>query len=164
MNMAKSDNQHARAIRLQKLGMQLSVLQRGYRSTVDRAVAQYGLSQAQAWPLVMIGRAGGGVRIGTVADTLAIEGASLVRPLDQLVDSGLVDRLQDPDDRRAKVLSLTTAGEAMWAKLELILASKRLELFEGISDEDIGACLRVFSILQGRVGKGATQLPQHEPS
>jgi MarR family transcriptional regulator, transcriptional regulator for hemolysin len=156
-------NKHSRTARLQLLGMQLSVLERGYRSTVDRSVAQFGLSQAQAWPLVMVGRAGGGVRIGVVADMLAMDSASMVRPLEQLAEAGLIDRMQDPDDRRAKVLILTKAGEELWAKLESVLSARRLELFDGISDDDVDACLRVFSTLQGRVGKGATQLPQHEP-
>ena len=56
---------------------------------------------------------------------LAIEGASLVRQLDQLVEAGLVERREDTIDRRAKTLHLTPAGIARRAKIEASLDAMR---------------------------------------
>lgn len=151
----------SRAATLMSVTSLLATLQRGYRSAADKAVAHVGLSQAMAWPLVMIGRLGDGVRAGTLAETLAIEGASLVRPLDQLADAGLIERREDAADRRAKGLFMTAAGLAARDQIEHALHELRAELFGGVSDEDLAACLRVFGSLETRVGKGgSTPAPQ----
>lgn len=133
-------------------GASLSVVSRGYKAAADKAVVPMGLSQAMAWPLVMIGRLGNGVRPGVLADVLAIEGASLVRQLDQLVEAGLVERREDAIDRRAKTLHLTPAGTRARAKIETSLDALRLDLFDGIADADLDACLRVFAALDDRLG------------
>jgi MarR family transcriptional regulator for hemolysin len=136
-------------------GSTLPVLARAYKAAADRAVSYMGLSQSMAWPLAMIGRLGDGVRPGVLADLLAIEGASLVRQLDQLVAAGLVERREDTVDRRAKTLHLTPAGSAARAKIESSLDTMRSEMFEGIADEDVAACLRVFAALDARLGRPA---------
>ena len=143
-------------------GASLQVLARSYKAAADKAVVHIGLSQAMAWPLVMIGRLGNGIRPGVLADVLAdvlaIEGASLVRQLDQLVDAGLVERREDAIDRRAKTLHLTPAGTRARAKIETSLLAMREEVFEGIADADLDACLRVFVALDARLGRSARPL------
>ncbi|MDT4816179.1 Transcriptional regulator SlyA [compost metagenome] len=140
---------------LMRLGTSLSVLQRGYRAAADKAVAHVGLSQTLAWPVVVLGRMEDGVRQGTVAEALGIEGPSLVRSLDQLVEAGLVERREDPADRRAKTLHLTAAGRAVCEPIEAALRQMRAALFEGIPDEDIAATLRVFGALEAKLGRSA---------
>lgn len=134
-------------------GTALPILQRGYRSAADRAMVHIGLSQAMAWPLVMAGRLGSGVRPGVLAEVLAVEGPSLVRQLDQLVENGLVERREDAVDRRAKTIHLTPAGNRARAKIEAALDTLREGLFEGVSDDDMAACLRVFETLQARLDR-----------
>ena len=153
--MSKSSVAQHRAASLMSLTSLLAILQRGYRSAADRAVAHVGMSQAMAWPLVMVSRKGDGIRAGTLADMLAIEAASLVRPLEQLADAGLIERREEASDRRAKGLYLTPAGQDACAKIEKALQELRADLFDGVPDEDLAACLRVLSGLEARVGKGA---------
>ncbi len=129
----------------------LPVLQRAYRAAADKAVAHVGMSQALAWPLVMIGRQGG-MRQGVLADRLGIEAPSLVRSLDQLVEAGFVERREDAADRRAKTLHLTDAGAAACAQIETALLALRATLYDGVADADVAACLRVFAVLERRLG------------
>ena len=140
------------------VGIVLPVLQRAYRAAADKAVAHTGLSQALAWPLVMIGRKGSGLRQGVLADYLGIEAPSLVRSLDQLVDAGFVERHEDAVDRRAKTLHLMAAGAAACAQIETALSSMRAALYEGVADADIAACLRVFAALEPRLGATVSEL------
>ena len=139
-------------------GATLQVMSRAYKAAADKAVGHIGLSQAMAWPLVMIGRLGNGVRPGVLADVLAIEGASLVRQLDQLVEAGLVERREHPVDRRAKTLHLTPAGTRARAKIEAALDAMRTEMFDGIPDADLEACIRVFAALDAKLGRPARPL------
>ncbi len=138
---------------LRHLTFSLGLLQRAYRAAADRAVAPLGVSQAGGWVVLTIGRHGDGTRQGVIADLLGIEGPTLIRTLDQLVAAGLVERREDPADRRARTLHLTEAGNAILARIEDALNGLRAELFQDVPAEDVRACLRVFATLWARLGK-----------
>ncbi|NML45047.1 MarR family transcriptional regulator [Ramlibacter sp. G-1-2-2] len=150
---------NSRAAALMQFTGGLATLQRAYRAAADRAVAHLGISHALAWPLLSIGRLGGGVRPGVVAESLGIEAASVVRSIEQLVQAGLAERQDDPADGRAKTLHLTDAGHEAWEQIEAALDALRAELFAGLPDADIAACLRVFGTLSDRLGSPVPELP-----
>ena len=126
-------------------------LARVYRRGVNQALAEHGLSDARALPVLQIGRMGGGVRQVALAEELGIEGPSLVRLLDQLCAAGLVERRDDPSDGRAKTLHLTTEGAALAEVVERALHDYRSKVMARISDTDLAAALRVFAILEADV-------------
>ncbi len=69
--------------------------------------------EATAHPLLILSRPGReNVRQGVLADEMGLEGPSVVRLIDLLAAEGLVERREDPTDRRAKVLHLTPAGRS----------------------------------------------------
>jgi MarR family transcriptional regulator, transcriptional regulator for hemolysin len=117
---------------------------RAYKAAADALTADFELSHASAWPVLMISRLGDGVRPGRVAEAVGIEPPSMVRIVDQLVAAGLVLRQDDPTDRRAKTLSLTASGKRIADKLEKALAPFRRELFQDMPQADVEACVRVL--------------------
>ncbi|GLS45950.1 MarR family winged helix-turn-helix transcriptional regulator [Methylobacterium brachythecii] len=121
---------------------------RHWRRAADAVVQPHGISDATALPLLMIGRMQGEPRQNALADAVGIEGPSLVRLLDQLCAAGLVQRKEDPTDRRAKVLSLTPAGQSTVARMETDLDHLRESVFARVSRADLEASLRVFRVLQ----------------
>jgi MarR family transcriptional regulator for hemolysin len=126
-------------------------LARTYRREVNRALAAHGLSDARALPVLHIARLGEGVRQGVLAEDLGIEGPSLVRLLDQLCAAGLVERRDDPTDRRAKTLHLTGDGRALAKVIEAAVDDLRGGLLAGVSDEDLAAAIRVLSAFETAV-------------
>ncbi len=54
-------------------------------------------------------------------------------------------RDEDPDDRRAKIISLTDEGRSVTAKIEKELIGLRADVLNGVSSEDLEATLRVFA-------------------
>ena len=148
-----------RAVLLTKFGVGLAKLHRAYQAAAHRAIAHVGLSHALAWPLMAIGRLGGGVRPGVVAESLGIESASIVRSIEQLVEAGLAERRPDPGDGRAKTLHLTDAGQAAWEQIEDALDALRAELFAWVADADLAAGLRVFESLARTLGCGLPETP-----
>ncbi|WP_166455296.1 MarR family winged helix-turn-helix transcriptional regulator [Duganella alba] len=117
---------------------------RAYKAAADAVASTFELSHASAWPVLMISRLGDGARPGQVADAAGIEAPSLVRIVDQLVAAGLVLRQDDPSDRRAKTLWLTTEGRRIADRLEKTLAPFRRDLFKDIPQADVEACVRVL--------------------
>jgi MarR family transcriptional regulator for hemolysin len=126
-------------------------LARIYRLGIDEALGGLGLSDAMALPVVVLGRRPEGIRQNHLADELGVEGPSLVRLLDKLVDHGLVERREDPADRRAKIVTLTPEGQAHSQKASRVLDAFRANLLEGVSPDDIQASLRVLGVMQDRL-------------
>jgi MarR family transcriptional regulator for hemolysin len=133
---------------LMNVTMTLTQASRAYISSANKVAGGFDLSHATAWPILMISRLGDNVRPGMIAEALGLEAASLVRVIDQLVDAQLVDRHDDPNDRRAKILRLTTTGRARAAQLEEALLPFRRALFEDIPQSDIEACLRTLQAIK----------------
>jgi MarR family transcriptional regulator for hemolysin len=131
---------------LSSLTAALTHASRAYRAAADKVAADYGLSQATGLPVLVISRFGeNGVRPGVLAETLSLEASSLVRVVDQLIESGLLERHEDPHDRRAKILRLTNEGQKTAELMDQALRPFRRKLFGAFEPADVEACLRVLS-------------------
>ncbi|GAB4069019.1 MarR family transcriptional regulator [Ancylobacter sonchi] len=126
------------------LTAQLLQAGRQWRRIAERELEALGISEACAAPLLWAGRLGGGVRQVTLAAYVGIEGPSLVRLLDQLAASDLIERRDDPTDRRAKTIWLTPAGEKLASRIEDVLVDVRGQVLTGIDPADLEAALRVL--------------------
>jgi MarR family transcriptional regulator for hemolysin len=80
-----------------------------------------------------------------LAETLSLEPSSLVRVVDHLIESGLLERHEDPNDRRAKILRLTEEGQKTAERMDQALRPFRRKLFGAFEPADVEACLRVLS-------------------
>jgi MarR family transcriptional regulator for hemolysin len=132
---------------------------RQWRKIARHVAAQHGVSEAASAPLLWIERLGSDVRQNALADAVGIEGASLVRLLDELQANGLITREPDPNDRRANSVNLTKAGWAVVAEVNEALTALRLEVFSGVPRKDIEAALRVFAAIE----EAATETPVTSP-
>ncbi|MFR0675996.1 MarR family winged helix-turn-helix transcriptional regulator [Enterobacterales bacterium AW_CKDN230030176-1A_HGKHYDSX7] len=144
------------ALRL-KVSSGLVVSARHWRRICHGALTAYGISEACAVPLLMIVRLGDGVHQVAVAQAAGLESPSLVRLLDQLCKAGLVCRSEDPNDRRAKALSLTAQGRMLADSIETELVRLRRDVLRDIDPSDLEAALRVMRAFEnaGQQGPGA---------
>lgn len=117
---------------------------RTWRKICQTTLVSYGISEACAVPLLMIGRLGDGVHQVKVAQASGMESPSLVRLLDQLCSAGYVCRSEDLHDRRAKALSLTPRGRALVHDVEKQLVRLRRDVLAHIAPQDLEAALRVL--------------------
>src|SRR6218665_2740819 len=142
---------------LRDLTRDLLLAGRLWRKMAREAAARHGVSEAASAPLIWIERLGEKVRQNPPAEALGIEGASLVRLIDELQSSGLVTREPDPSDRRANVVSLTPRGREVVAEVNADIQNLRHEIFAGVPAADIEATGRVFAALKEAAGKDADQ-------
>ena len=138
---------------LEDFGLKLHLLSRLLRREIDVLLEPHGLSEASFLPVRYLARFGEGLRQVELADAMGIEGPTLVRVLDQLVKAGLVERIDDAVDRRAKRVHLTTEGEAFHRRFQEPLLERRQVLFAGATAEDLEAALRVFDVLETTLRK-----------
>ncbi len=128
-----------------EFGYQLAVVARRWRKALDDALSDFGLTDASWRPLIHLGRLGDGARQNDLARSLGIEGPSLVRLIDRLEGASLLERREDPTDRRAKTLHLTPEGARLVARLQGVVGDACGALIEGLPEEDLDACARVFA-------------------
>ncbi|MFK4441682.1 MarR family transcriptional regulator for hemolysin [Caballeronia udeis] len=129
----------------QSVSSALVIAARQWRRTSQGVIAAYNVSEACATPLLIAARLDAPVRQVALAELTGIEGPSLVRLLDQLCAANLVRRDEDPDDRRAKIISLTDEGRSVTAKIEKELIGLRAGVLNDVTREDLEATLRVFA-------------------
>ena len=133
-----------------EIGLLITRIGRLWRREADQALAAHGLSEATAIPLVVLLRRGKSLRQCELAEEIGIEGPSLVRLIDLLQAEGLVERREDPTDRRAKMLHLTALGETRADELNRILRRVRAYLLKDISGEDLAVTFEVLQRIEQR--------------
>ena len=85
---------------------------REWRRAVDGRLQVYGLTEATWLPLLRIARSEAPMRQNELAASLSLDGSSVVRLLDALENSGLIERCEDRADRRAKSLVADARADA----------------------------------------------------
>lgn len=151
--MATGDSAHL----LRDLTRNLLQAGRLWRKIARESAARHGMSEAASAPLIWIDRLGENVRQNALADAVGIEGASLVRLIDELQALGLVTREPDLSDRRANVISLTPIGRKVVSEVNDDLMELRRDVFTGLPSSDIEAALRVFTAIKAASTKGEQQ-------
>lgn len=85
-------------------------------AALARTLRDEALSIAQVAALHLIDQAGA-LRVSVLADELTLSASATSRLVEGLVQRDLVARDEDPDDRRAKILTLTPAGRRFTEKI-----------------------------------------------
>jgi len=136
-----------------EIGLLITRIGRLWRREADQALAAHGLSEATAIPLIVLLRRGKSARQCVLAEEVGIEGPSLVRLVDLLQAEGLVERREDPTDRRAKTLHLTALGGKRADELDGILRRVRAHLLRNISGEDLAVTFEVLQRIEQRANR-----------
>ncbi|HJV28137.1 MAG TPA: MarR family transcriptional regulator [Aromatoleum sp.] len=116
-------------------GFLLSDTARLLRRAFEQSVQNTPITLAQARALVYLAR-NEGMRQVDLAELLEIQPMTLARLIDQLAAESLVERRQDPADRRAYRLYLTDKAAAHLDVIAKVADGLRDRALDGISDED----------------------------
>jgi MarR family transcriptional regulator for hemolysin len=120
---------------------------RQWRRAVDRRLQPFGLTEATWLPLIHLARAPAPMRQKELAATLVLDGSSVVRLLDALEASQLIERREEDADRRAKAITLTARGRSIIEQVEVASREVRKTTLIGVSDDDIKVATRVLELV-----------------
>lgn len=84
------------------------------------------------------------LRPGELAHRLGVEASHVTRQVQQLLKSGYVDRVPDPDDRRAQRLQLTEAGREAVRRVREAGVRGMQTALSGWSPEELGQLAGLF--------------------
>ena len=106
------------------------------KKVVDQAVAHHGITRSQFWVLVNVARYGGeGIAQTELARLMSVGKVSLGGLVDRMEVNGILERLPDPVDRRAKKVFMTSKGEDLLHELQDIVESLNKHIMKGITRE-----------------------------
>ena len=119
------------------VGFLVADVTRLLRAEMDRRIAAAGLelNPGDARTLSHAARCGA-VRQNLLAERIGVEAMTVSSSLDRLEVLGLIERQADSADRRAKLVHVTLAGEAMLESMQPLAAMLRAEAAKGIAPAD----------------------------
>lgn len=129
------------------LGMLLGDVHRQMRRLFLQQLEGSCLTQAQSRALVHISRCEG-MRQVDLAEKLDIQPITLARQLDQLAESGLIERRNDPNDRRAYQLFLTDTAAPYLERLRQAAEVVHQRTLSALSAEEVAALYRSLETLR----------------
>ncbi len=129
----------------------LNLIARRYRARLNEELRAIGQTQARWDALFWISVAGDLATQSELADSMGVEGPTLVRMLNKLEQEGLVERLATPGDRRAKTIRLKGAAEAVLASIAGLSGPFRDGILQDIEPDELRTCLSVFERVMTRL-------------
>ncbi|WP_425861863.1 MarR family winged helix-turn-helix transcriptional regulator [Arthrobacter sp. TWP1-1] len=128
------------------LGWHLGMVLRGYQTRFETAVAEMpaGIRGFQVLSTVVHKDPPNQQALGT---HLAIDRTVLTYLIDTLVKAGVVERIPDPSDRRARKIVATDSGREMLADHEERVAAAEADLLSGLAEPESLALASLISRL-----------------
>lgn len=114
-----------------------SMLMNRWRRHLDDQLKEHGQSLARWQALFELAANKPVETLTSIAARMGVVGPSLVGLFNELEADGLIERRCDPNDRRSKIILLTSEGDNLVKQLLEMLIAKRNQLLEGVEDCEI---------------------------
>jgi MarR family transcriptional regulator for hemolysin len=140
-----------------RFGFLFVTLARRWRRVIDHELAKAGLTDATWTPLIHLKEGGDDISQTELALRVGLDGSSLVRLLDLLEGKGFIERRVDSNDRRARRILLTPAGEAEVARIRAQLYCVERALLGDLDDPEMLAMVQGLEAIDQRAETILTQ-------
>lgn len=135
------------------LGMRLAMLARLWRSVIDQALIDTGLTQSRWTVLMQLQVVERPLTVSELAFAMGIELPPLTRTLNQLVESGLIVRVEDKDDRRIRLVTLSEQGKHQVAQVNRVVEECQRKVSEGLPAEQLDQFSQTLNLLTENMSK-----------
>ncbi len=137
-----------------------SYLMRSTNLGAFNSIAALELSFTQIKALCAMDVDGEDRSVKALADSMQVSLPAMSRAIDGLYERGLVDRQEDPVDRRMKRLRLTHSGRVITSSLNETRLATMQEFLTSLSDEEAHALTRALGLILENRGEIADLRPQ----
>jgi MarR family transcriptional regulator for hemolysin len=124
---------------------------RSWRIALDARLKDLGVGQSGWMTIAIVAKSRVELSQRALADQLGVEGPSVVAMLDRLEQAGLVLRTPSPTDRRVKLVHLTDAGHALYAKVRKEADAFRVSVLDGVPPAQLATATTVLETLRARI-------------
>jgi DNA-binding MarR family transcriptional regulator len=130
-----------------ELVFQLVETSRLLRTYVEQRARQHGTTRAQ-WGVMSRLRRQEGLNQAALAEQMDLQPISLARLLDRLQKQSLIERREDPADRRANRLYLTPEGRSLVDDLDAVRTDIAHEVLGDVDETSILSALETLSAIR----------------
>jgi MarR family transcriptional regulator for hemolysin len=145
----------------EQFSLRIGRVARLWRAEIDRRLAGFGITESRWLTLLHLSRLPEAVTQRELAESLGVQGPTLVRTLDRLEADGLIERRIKACDRRTKSVHLRAEATPILTQIEETAAAVRAEIFADISPSDVTICLKTFEQIAEKLG-GTLKAIQHD--
>ena len=114
----------------------LRLASHGMRTMMDRWLERHDMSEGRLSVLWRL-RVKGSSTLGELAESLDVSPRNITGLVDHLEKDSLVERFDDPEDRRATRVRLAPAGKQKLHEIKNEIGSPRHGVVEGFTDEEL---------------------------
>ncbi len=119
----------------------------GVRSGVNFPQYAHDLSGAEINVMMRLGHNSSGISVGDLASEIGITSGAITQLVDKLVEKDLVERVEDPNDRRIILITPSAKAKKTREDLKQQFSQRMAAIFDSLSDED----LEQFIILLNKI-------------
>ncbi|MTH46220.1 MarR family winged helix-turn-helix transcriptional regulator [Intestinirhabdus alba] len=119
------------------LGMRMAMVARQWRTVIDYAITETGLTQSSWTVLMQLYQLGDNVSVSELAEMQGIELPPLMRTLTLLEKQGYLVRSVSPYDKRIRLLTLTTKGRTGLEALNRVVEAYQHRVTQGIPEAQL---------------------------
>ncbi|GAB3468593.1 MarR family transcriptional regulator [Massilia terrae] len=124
---------------------------RSWRLALDARLKDLGVGQSGWMTIAILAKSKTELSQRALADQLGVEGPSVVSMLDRLEAAGLVLRAPCSTDRRVKLVHLTDAGRALFAKVRKQADAFRASVLDDVPPDRLAAATELLEQLRARI-------------
>ncbi|MFT3996554.1 MAG: MarR family transcriptional regulator [Asticcacaulis sp.] len=126
---------------------------RQWRAALDRRLRDLGMSEAAWMTIAAAAKCTPAPSQSELAQTLAVEPATMVAMIDRLVKLGFVERVPSPLDRRVRHIAVTEAGQGVYERVKHEAALFRSETLSRIDPDKLAIASEVLEELQNIISE-----------
>jgi DNA-binding MarR family transcriptional regulator len=147
--------------RRREIGLKLSVLARQMRQRFDERVERMGVTRAK-WVLIAAVAGDPGTTQREIAAKLEVSDVTAGRMIDRVCADGLLERRENPQDRRAYRICLTPAAQPVLAKLATAAEAYEEEMFACMSEAELEMLDGLLDKLAVHLGNSRRELNERK--
>jgi DNA-binding MarR family transcriptional regulator len=136
----------------ERLGLRYLTLAYQVRKVVDKHMISSGLSLAR-WKVLEILDAKGSIRQKALAQELGFAERSVSQAVESLAGDGLVGRMPDPADGRAKLVTLTDEGAAAGGAADKAGAEVLQRIFGTLDRKQLASLDKLLNVIDDAAGE-----------
>ncbi len=132
------------------LGRFVSIIHRNHIIYLNRSLKPFALSYGQ-FPVLMFISNNPDISQDTLSKVFCIDKGAIARAVGKLESSGMINRVIDPENRRAVKLSLTKKGEMMLTELIKVEHTWETDVFSGFSSDEKDTILKYMNQMTEKI-------------
>jgi MarR family transcriptional regulator, transcriptional regulator for hemolysin len=124
---------------------------RTWRQALDARLKDLGVGSAGWLAIALVAKAPSPLSQKELANQLGVEGPTVVATADRLESAGLIVRTPSDSDRRVKLIVLTGAGRALYARVRAEADAFRHTMLSDVDKKALATATAVLEALRARI-------------